>query len=182
MGRLSRGPIPDPTSHLPNRGSKSLSNCSQTVGDWRKYQWDSFGSTLAGCEVMPWTIVEPLPSPTWVNADRTQYVRSSSGLITTVVMTLFYLLKWSKSLHCTLSRCDKFYIAKKAKKKFCMTCFGPGKSLKRRPHRPAMEWGKMMERRSGIFGQCSGGPVCSGQLQCVLSALFNLRQYFLFEL
>ena len=38
--------------------------------------------------MIQWAIVQLSPKPQWVNADRAQYVRSSSGPITIVVMTL----------------------------------------------------------------------------------------------
>ena len=66
-----------------------LSNWSQPMGDWRKCQ----KSTLADCEMMQWTIVQRSLNPKWENADRAQHVRSSSGRITTVVMTLFIVMQ-----------------------------------------------------------------------------------------
>ena len=68
-------------------------SCSQTVGDRRNGQLSTCDKTFSGSECMPWTKQSHgfRQGPEWVNAGRTQYyVWSSSGLITIVVMTLYY--------------------------------------------------------------------------------------------
>ena len=69
----------------------SLSNCSQPVGVWRKYQESTCFRThflgLKWCHKQSYSFRQ---SPNWVTADRAQYVWSSSSLITIVVMNLFW--------------------------------------------------------------------------------------------
>ena len=98
-GGLSNGPIPILRPLWPQtKGWKvPRSDFSQPVGDPRKFQQGTFENTLAGCKVMPCTFHH---NPKWVNADRAQYVRSSSSPITIVVMTL------PKNLLMTISDLD----------------------------------------------------------------------------
>ena len=73
-------------------GPKSpFSNRSKTVVDRRKCQYSTVDNTLAACAIMLGTNSKTNRSNfvKGVNPDRTQYVRSSSGLINIAVMTLF---------------------------------------------------------------------------------------------
>ena len=87
MGELSNWPIPDLPLTLKASGWKvvPLSNCCQAVGDdeWKcpKHIWEHSG----------W-LGSIRQSPKWVNTDRAQYVLSSSGLISNVVMILWFVV------------------------------------------------------------------------------------------
>ena len=92
---LSNGTIENPHASVTSKARESesrkvpLSSCSQAVGDRRKCQWSTFENTrlVVTCCHEQWYGFPQ--SPRWVNADRAQYERSSSGLITIVVMPSF---------------------------------------------------------------------------------------------
>ena len=92
--RMGLSPTPRPPNPQTGGRKDSLSNCIQLVIDRQKEcQISKLENTysLPGCEVCHEQSYSLRQSPKWVNADRVQYVRSSSGLITIVVITLFFL-------------------------------------------------------------------------------------------
>ena len=84
MGELSNWLTPDPHGPLTPQtvGRKvSLSNFSRSLGNWRQFNRAHFTIPLL---VVKWCSEKQSYNHKWVNTDRAQYVRSSSGPITIV--------------------------------------------------------------------------------------------------